>query len=236
MNALLHQADSRGRADYGWLKTRYTFSFADYHDRSRVHFGALRVLNDDWIKGGTGFDMHPHDNMEIITIIRNGELLHEDSMGHTEVLRSNDVQVMTAGTGIFHAERNNLSDHPVELFQIWIFPREKNLKPRYDQKGFDPGGRKNRWQTFASPGEDGTLLINQEAWLSMTSLEQGEDIIYRFHKEKQGAYLFVIEGSLSIGELNVNRRDGIGIMEPLEILINAQTDAEVLAIEIPMTS
>ena len=138
MKTIIHKAETRGKADYGWLKTSYTFSFANYYDPTRIHFGTLRVLNDDYIDGGEGFGKHPHDNMEIITIPIQGQLKHTDSMGHTMVIGPNEVQVMTAGTGIFHSEFNNLPDTPVKLFQIWVFPEKKNLTPRYDQRYFDP--------------------------------------------------------------------------------------------------
>jgi len=146
MNTKVYRADSRGQADYGWLKTKYTFSFAGYHDSSRMGFGMLRVLNDDWIAGGGGFDTHPHDNMEIVTVMLKGEVRHHDSMGNTIVLKENEVQSMTAGSGIMHSEHNNLADLPAELFQIWVYPNRRNLEPGYNQKRFDPKERMNRWQ------------------------------------------------------------------------------------------
>ncbi len=233
MQSIIHTAESRGGADHGWLKTRFTFSFAGYHDSSRVHFGSLRVLNDDWIQGGAGFDKHPHDNMEIVTIMLKGELRHGDSMGHTEVLKPDEVQVMTAGAGIYHSEHNNLPDTPIELFQIWVFPREKNLEPRYDQMWFDPEARKNKWQTLVAPDIDNALLINQDAWFSRTLIQKGEALSYSFYGEKQGAYLFVIEGSVTVGNLELNKRDGAGIWDTRELSILANEDSDILVIEVP---
>ncbi len=233
MKSLIHRSASRGQGDYGWLKTRYTFSFASYHNPDRVQFGALRVLNDDWIEGGTGFDTHPHDNMEIVTIMQHGELNHGDSMGHTEILKPNEVQVMTAGSGIFHSERNNLPNTSIKLFQIWVFPREKNLKPRYDQKWFDPEMRKNAWQTLVSPLGEQSLMINQDAWFSRTSLQKGKQLSYELNGEKQGVYLFVFEGSVTVGDLELNIRDGAGIWDTREINVVAKEDSDVLLIEVP---
>ena len=233
MKSTIYKSDSRGLADYGWLKTRYTFSFAGYHDPKRVHFGALRVLNDDWIEGGTGFDTHPHDNMEIVTIMFKGELRHGDSMGHTEVLKPNEVQVMTAGSGITHSEHNNLPTTPLELFQIWIFAREKNLEPTYDQKWFNPENRIEKWQTLVSPDEEGSLHINQDAWLSRTSLKKGEELSYTLHGEKQGVFVMVIEGSIHVNNLELNKRDGAGIWDTPDIIVQAQEDSDILLIEVP---
>ncbi|MFC2101648.1 pirin family protein [Bacteroidota bacterium] len=233
MQITIHKSDSRGKADYGWLKTRYTFSFASYHDPSRVHFGSLRVLNDDWIDGGKGFDTHPHDNMEIVTIMISGELNHGDSMGHTEILKSDEVQVMTAGSGIFHSERNNLPSTPIKLFQIWVFPREKNLEPRYDQRWFDPEERKNRWQVLVAPDNTDALMINQDAWFSRASLQKGNQLSYSLHGEKQGIYLFVIKGSIEVDGIELNERDGAGIWDTSEVNLSATEDSDILVIEVP---
>jgi len=233
MQSIIHKADSRGKADYGWLRTRYTFSFAGYHDPSRVHFGALRVLNDDWIEGGKGFDTHPHDNMEIVTIMLDGELRHSDSMGHTEILKPGEVQVMTAGTGIFHSERNNLPDTPIKLFQIWVFPREKNLMPRYDQKWFDPNGRINQWQELVAPDNDQALRINQDAWFSRAFLDKDKQLTYSLHGEQQGIYLFIVEGRIKLEGVELGNRDGAGIWDMNELTITASQDSDVLLIEVP---
>lgn len=235
MNSVIHRAASRGHANHGWLDTYHTFSFADYFNPERIHFGALRVLNDDYVEGGRGFGKHPHDNMEIVTIMLQGELRHSDSMGHTEVLHENEVQAMSAGTGIFHSEMNNLPDEPVRLLQIWVFPDQRNIKPRYAQRVFDPALRRNNWQLLAAPGQhEGVMDIRQQAWFSRTDLSKGNEIPYELHHPENGVYLFVINGSISAGGLQLNRRDGAGIWETTGFNVLAIDDADVLAIEVPM--
>ena len=184
MKTIIHRASSRGHANHGWLNTYHTFSFADYFNQERIHFGALRVLNDDWIDGGRGFGRHPHDNMEIVTIMLEGELKHSDSMGHTQVLHENEVQAMSAGTGIFHSEMNNLPDKPVRLLQIWVFPEQRDVKPRYEQKVFDPQLRKNQWQLLAGPDpQNGEMDIKQQAWFSRIDLAGGKETIYDLYNK-----------------------------------------------------
>jgi len=236
MKSIIHKANTRGHADYGWLKTNYTFSFADYYDPNRIHFGALRVLNDDFIDGGMGFGKHPHDNMEIVTIMLDGELKHSDSMGHTQVLHTNEVQVMSAGTGIFHSEFNNLPDKPLRLLQIWVFPERKNIQPRYDQKEFDPRARINQWQTFVAPAPvNEALEIKQNAWFSMTALEQGKSLTYNLHDNKNGLYLFLLTGKAAVADdVKLEQRDGAGIWDTLSVNITATDKSDILAIEIPM--
>jgi quercetin 2,3-dioxygenase len=237
MKTIIHKANTRGHADYGWLKTNYTFSFANYYDPDRIHFGTLRVLNDDYIAGSMGFGKHPHDNMEIVTIMLEGELRHSDSMGHTQVLHQNEVQVMSAGTGIFHSEENNLGDKPVRLLQIWVYPERKNIQPRYDQKEFDPKARINQWQTLVAPSpQNGELEIKQNAWFSITALEQGKTMNYTLHNNKNGVYLFLMNGKVALSEdVKLEQRDGAGIWDTPSISIEATEQSEVLAIEIPMT-
>jgi quercetin 2,3-dioxygenase len=233
MKTIFHKAESRGFADYGWLKTKYSFSFANYSNPEKVHFGLLRVLNDDYIGPGEGFGMHPHDNMEIVTIITKGELEHKDSMGHTSIMRQNDVQVMTAGTGIFHSEFNHSKTEPLELFQIWIFTDAKNHTPRYDQKSFDPSLRKNQWQMLVTPAKDG-LYVHQQAWFALSSLHKDQRIDYKFHKKDNGVYIFNVGGRINtLGEA-INRRDAIGIWETTSVEIEAEVDSDILLIEIPM--
>ena len=236
MKSIFHRADTRGHASHGWLDTYHTFSFADYFNQERVHFGALRVLNDDWIEGGKGFGRHPHDNMEIVTIMLEGELKHSDSMGHTQVLHENEVQAMSAGTGIFHSEVNNLPDKPVRLLQIWVFPEEQNIKPRYEQKTFDPQMRKNQWQLLAGPNaQNGEMGIKQKAWFSRIDLASGIETSYRLREKQNGAYLFVIDGSVKFdGEQLLYRRDGAGIWETDSLAILAIEKTELLVIEVPM--
>jgi redox-sensitive bicupin YhaK (pirin superfamily) len=236
METVIHRADTRGHADHGWLKTWHTFSFADYHDPARVHFGALRVLNDDFVEGGRGFGRHPHDNMEIVTIMLKGELRHQDSMGHSEVLRTDEVQAMSAGTGIFHSEFNNLEQEELNLLQIWVFPQHHNTKPRYAQKAFDLESRKNQWQVLASPiPGDGGLELGQKAWFSRIDLTRGQEAAYSVNLEDNGVYFFVIEGKVSVGkELVLDKRDGAGAWGEKEYTITAESDTQLLAIEVPM--
>ncbi|MCK9423651.1 MAG: pirin family protein [Bacteroidales bacterium] len=235
MKTVFHKASSRGHAHYGWLDTHYTFSFADYYDPGRIHFGMLRVLNDDQIEGGGGFGRHPHDNMEIVTIVLEGELEHKDSMGHTLVIHPNEVQVMSAGTGIFHSEYNKNSDIPVKLFQIWVFPDKKNLTPRYDQMIFDPAERVNRWQTLVSPAGTGKLWLNQRAWFSRIDLDESSSAQYTLNNPAHGVYVFVIEGAVEAAGIKLEKRDGLAVSETGSIAFTAMKKSEILVIEIPMT-
>jgi len=236
MKTVIHPGKTRGHANHGWLDTYHTFSFADYFNQERIHFGALRVLNDDWIDGGGGFGRHPHDNMEIVTIMLEGELKHGDSMGHTQVLHENEVQAMSAGTGIFHSEVNNLPDKPARLLQIWVFPEERNIKPRYEQKAFDPLLRKNQWQLLAGPDpQNGELDIRQKAWFSRIDLTRGRESNYTLHEKLNGIYLFVINGSVKFdNDQQLQKRDGAGIWEIDYLKLSAVEDSDVLVIEVPM--
>ena len=236
MKTVIHPGKTRGHANHGWLDTYHTFSFADYFNQERIHFGALRVLNDDWIDGGGGFGRHPHDNMEIVTIMLEGELKHGDSMGHTQVLHENEVQAMSAGTGIFHSEVNNLPDKPARLLQIWVFPEERNIKPRYEQKAFDPLLRKIQWQLLAVPDpQNGELDIRQKAWFSRIDLTRGRESTYTLHEKLNGIYLFVINGSVKFdNDQQLQKRDGAGIWEIDYLKLSAVEDSDVLVIEVPM--
>jgi quercetin 2,3-dioxygenase len=236
MKTVIHPAESRGHANHGWLNTYHTFSFADYFDPERIHFGALRVLNDDQVDGGKGFGRHPHDNMEIVTIMLDGELRHSDSMGHTEVLHRDEVQAMSAGTGIFHSEFNNLPDKPLKLLQIWVFPEQRNIKPRYEQKAFDPNFRNNQWQLLVAPNQtDGALDMKQKSWFSRIDLTRGKSATYELNLRENGVYLFVIGGKITVeNDLQLGERDGAGIWEADKISVLAEEDSELLAIEVPM--
>jgi len=237
MKTVIHRGDTRGHANHGWLNTYHTFSFADYFNQERVHFGALRVLNDDWVEGGKGFGRHPHDNMEIVTIMLEGELKHSDSMGHTQVLHDNEVQAMSAGTGILHSEVNNLPDKPLRLLQIWVFPEQRNIEPHYKQKAFDAQLRKNHWQLLAGPTPQNDVMeISQQSWFSRIDLNNGKEAVYKLHHKQNGVYLFTIEGSITISdELKLNRRDGVGIWETTgSISLLSTAESELLAIEVPM--
>jgi len=235
MKTILFKAADRGSADYGWLKPNYYFSFAQYHDPAKVHFGLLRVLNDDFIGGGGSFPTHPHDNMEIVTIPFTGALKHKDSTGGEGIIKSGDIQIMSAGTGVQHSEANESATDPVTLFQVWVFPKERNIKPRYDQKTFDVRERTNKWQTVVSPVEaDNALWINQDARFSLTDLKSGKEISYSNGFANNGVFLVVINGSVTVDGQQLNKRDALGISETESFTVTASEDAELLAIEIPM--
>ncbi|MDH3652480.1 MAG: pirin family protein, partial [Saprospiraceae bacterium] len=208
----IHRADSRGHADHGWLETYHSFSFAQYYNPDRVHFGALRVLNDDKVAGGRGFGRHHHDNMEIISIPLEGGLLHADSMGNEHVIRKNDIQVMSAGSGIFHAEKNVSSTDPVEFLQIWVLPNKRDVEPRYDQITLNADDRKNRWQQILSPDQSGAgVWIYQETWFSLGDFEPGSSGTYELHSPNSGVYLFVLEGRIQFGDIQLGRRDALAL-------------------------
>jgi len=235
MKKILHKADKRGHADHGWLNAWHSFSFASYHDPEKVHFGVLRVLNDDTVAGGMGFGTHPHDNMEIITIPLSGQLEHKDSMGNTGIISKGEVQVMSAGTGIQHSEKNKNQDEALKLLQIWVFPDKRNVKPRYDQKAFDLEAAKNNLLTIVSPmGEKDGLNIHQNAWFSLGRLDKDFTTSYQLKDKNNGVYAFVIDGAISINGEKLNRRDGLGINGTGELEIRAESDAEILLMEIPM--
>lgn len=233
---VFHPADGRGHADHGWLNARHSFSFAGYHDPSRIHFGALRVLNDDIVAGGQGFGKHPHDNMEIITVVLDGALEHKDSMGHTEAIYPDEVQVMSAGTGVFHSEYNHDDTDPVNLLQLWIFPNKKNVEPRYGQTVFPAEQRVNVLQPLVSPMDnaDPGLKINQDAWIYRTSLQAGKTLEHKLHSEHHGVYAFVINGSMAINGQELNKRDAAGISETDTLTMTASADSDVLLVEVPM--
>lgn len=236
MTTVLHKASERGTADYGWLKPNYYFSFAQFHDPSKVHFGALRVLNDDFIAGGGAFATHPHDNMEIVTIPLSGALKHKDSTGGEGLIKAGDVQIMSAGTGVQHSEANASQTDPVTLFQIWVFPKKRNIEPRYDQRTFSIEGRKNKWQTVVSPIEaDNALWINQDARFSLANLESGKSVTYENGFKGNGVYLVVIKGTAEIDGKTIQARDAIGISNSEQFTIIAKEDSEFLAVEVPMS-
>ncbi len=233
---ILHKANTRGHADHGWLNSYHTFSFANYYDPERIHFGALRVLNDDTVAGGKGFGQHPHDNMEIISIPLEGALEHQDNMGTKSVIKSGDVQVMSAGTGITHSEYNAGKEQPVKFLQIWVFPNKKNVKPRYQQITLNPGDRHNKLQQVVSPvAAEGEVWIHQDAWFSTGNLDKGVSIPYTIKKQGNGVYVFVLKGDITVDGQPLNTRDGLGVSDTDKISITADSDAEVLLMEVPMT-
>jgi len=233
--SILHKAESRGIADHGWLKSRHTFSFADYYDPDRMHFGALRVLNDDTVDAGQGFGRHPHDNMEIISIPLEGDLEHTDSMGNTAVIKKGDIQVMSAGTGIFHSEYNFNKDREVKFLQIWILPDKKNVTPRYDQLTLNPEDRHNKLQQVLSPnaGDEG-VWIHQNAWFHLGKLDEGFISDYCLKGEGNGVYVFILNGEAAVNNQELKDRDGFGIWDTETITIKANTETELLLMEVPM--
>lgn len=235
MKTIIHKSSDRGHADHGWLNAHHSFSFASWHDPSKIHFGMLRVLNDDIVAAGQGFGMHPHNDMEIITIILKGELQHKDNMGNGSVIRPGDVQVMSAGTGVLHSEFNPSSTNEVNLFQLWIFPKENGIKPRYDQKTFDPVERKNKVQTLASGfRKNGELYIHQDAAVSLATVDNNKSLHYTMAKKGNGAYLMVINGSVEINGEILSKRDAIGVSETDSFDIKANENSELLIIDVPM--
>lgn len=235
MKTLFHPAAERGHADHGWLDAHHSFSFASWYDPSKVHFGMLRVLNDDTVAAGKGFGMHPHNDMEIITVPLQGSLQHRDNMGNTAVIRAGDVQVMSAGTGVLHSEFNPSDSEPVRLFQLWIFPKEKGITPRYDQKFFPVESSTNRIQTLASGFKrNGELYIHQDAAVSRLRLDAGHSMDYVVSLPGNGTYVLLIEGSAEIAGVRSGRRDAVGVWETDRFSLQANSASDFLIIEIPM--
>ncbi|TAD99393.1 MAG: pirin family protein [Bacteroidetes bacterium] len=234
-NMVLHKAETRGNANHGWLNAYHSFSFASYYNPERVHFGVLRVLNDDSIAGGKGFGKHPHDNMEIITIPLEGDLEHQDSMGNKAVIRNGDVQVMSAGTGIQHSEYNKNEDKTLKLLQIWIFPNKRNVKPRYDQISLNLADRENKLQQILSPNaDDEGVWIHQNAWFHLGKFDKGLTTNYDLKLKGNGIYAFVLSGEVQIQNQKLGKRDALGIWNVDQISIQANSDAEFLLMEVPM--
>ncbi|MBS1942462.1 MAG: pirin family protein [Bacteroidetes bacterium] len=233
---VLHKASDRGHANHGWLDAWHSFSFANWYNPDRVHFGNLRVLNDDTIAAGKGFGTHPHDNMEIITLVTEGALKHKDSMGHEGVIKAGDVQVMSAGTGVLHSEFNPDGEHRSKLFQIWIFPRQQATTPRYDQITPDPSERRNRFQQLVSPDpSDAGTWIGQDAWIHLGEFEGGRTTEYAIKKEGNGVYALVVSGNATINGHALGKRDAIGLEGPGELKIETGAGgAKLLLIDVPM--
>jgi len=235
MKSVLHKANTRGHANHGWLDTHHSFSFANYYNPERMNFGVLRVLNDDRVASGKGFGKHPHDNMEIISIPLEGDLEHKDSMGNTAVIRKGDVQVMSAGTGIFHSEHNRNPDQEVKFLQIWVFPNKRNVEPRYDQITLDGRDLKNNFSQILSPNpDDAGVWIHQNAWFHLGELEPGFKENYKIKGAGNGLYAFVLKGKVKIAGQELEDRDGFGIWDTSEIEISAGSEARVLLMEVPM--
>ncbi|MEM8528178.1 MAG: pirin family protein [Bacteroidota bacterium] len=235
MKTVLHKANTRGHADHGWLNSHHTFSFANYYHPERMSFGVLRVLNDDVVSEGRGFGTHPHDNMEIISIPLEGDLEHKDSMGNTATIKAGDVQVMSAGTGVFHSEYNKNKDEAVKFLQIWVFPNKKNVEPRYDQITLQPQKLNNQLHQILSPNQDDEgVWIHQNAWFHLGNLEAGKELEYDLKAEGNGIYAFVLEGDVTIAGQSLSKRDGFGVWDTEAIDIQVDKDAKVLLMEVPM--
>ncbi len=235
-SSVLHKANTRGSQDHGWLKVNHTFSFANYHNPNRMHFGVLRVLNDDSIAGGKGFGTHPHDNMEIITIPLEGALAHKDNMGNGTIIKNGDVQVMSAGTGITHSEFNSNEDHAVKVLQIWLFPNKKNVTPRYDQISLEDIEVKNEFYQILSPNQnDQGVWIHQNSWFSMAEFDIDKEVNYNLNLASNGIYIFIIEGQAEAGKEVLEKRDGFGIWNIQNINISASKGTKILLMEVPMT-
>ena len=233
--SILHKAATRGHADHGWLSSYHTFSFANYYDPERVHFGALRVLNDDTVDAGMGFGTHPHDNMEIISIPLEGDLEHKDSMGNVSVIKHGDIQVMSAGTGIRHSEYNKNTDRHVKFLQIWVFPNKKNVEPHYDQITLNLEDRHNQFQQVLSPDPyDSGVWIHQNAWFHLSKFDNSFEKEYNLKSSGNGVYAFILSGNVTINGQELNARDGLGIWEVDQLAIIADSDAEFLLMEVPM--
>ena len=233
---ILHKADTRGKANHGWLNSAHSFSFANYYNPERMHFGALRVLNDDIVAGGMGFGRHPHDNMEIISIPLAGELKHKDSMGTGAVIKSGDVQMMSAGTGVTHSEENASKTEEVRFLQIWVVPNKKNVTPRYDQITLKPEDRHNKLQQIVSPvADDAGMSIQQDAWFHLGKFDKNLKTEYKLKGKNSGVYAFVVNGDFTIDGQAINKRDALGVWDTDKINIESNSaDAEILLIEVPM--
>jgi redox-sensitive bicupin YhaK (pirin superfamily) len=234
-HTVLHKADTRGHANHGWLDSKHTFSFANYYDSERMHFGALRVLNDDTIEGGMGFGKHPHDNMEIISIPLEGALEHKDSMDNVSVIEHGDIQVMSAGTGIFHSEYNKNKNKKGKFLQIWIMPNKKNVTPRYDQITLNISDRHNKLQQILSPSpDDEGVWIYQNAWFHFGQFDKGMSAEYTIKAKGNGVYAFILSGDVTINGQQLNTRDGFGIWDTDKISIQADSDTAFLLMDVPM--
>jgi redox-sensitive bicupin YhaK (pirin superfamily) len=235
MKTIYHKAESRGYANHGWLKSYHTFSFANYHNPERIHFGVLRVLNDDTVEGGMGFGKHPHKDMEIISIPLEGDLRHGDSMGNGGVINKGEVQVMSAGTGIIHSEMNADSNQQVKFLQIWVIPKEQNVRPRYDILKISDNAKPNDFQQIVSPNQnDDGVWIHQDAWFNLANFDQGVSRKYVLHKTGNGVYVFMIKGKAKIGDQVLDERDGYGLSDTDRFTLEAVESSEILLIEVPM--
>ena len=235
MKKIFHASSTRGEANHGWLHAKHSFSFANYFDPKRIQFGALRVLNDDIIAPGMGFGSHPHDNMEIVTIPLEGALEHKDSMDNIGVIEADEIQVMSAGTGIFHSEYNKNKDKQVKVLQLWVLPKKKNGTPRYDQKSIKELKKPNTLYPIVTPDPNGPAMwIHQDAWFHMGDFNQSTEIEYKINKAGNGVYVFLIEGSAEIDGEAIKKRDAVGVWETNNFSLSMASNSRVLLIEVPV--
>ncbi len=235
MKTVLHKANTRGHANHGWLNSYHTFSFANYYNPERMHFGVLRVLNDDVVQGGKGFGTHPHDNMEIVSIPLKGDLEHKDSMGNVAVIKQGDVQIMSAGTGVYHSEFNKNEEEEVQFLQIWMFPDKKDVNPRYDQISLDNDKMQNEFLQIVSPNKnEAGVWTHQNAWFYLGELEKGVKKTYQIKSDKNGVYAFILAGTVQIEDQKLEKRDGFGVWETSQITISASQRAKILLMDVPM--
>lgn len=236
MKTIYHAADSRGNADHGWLKSKHTFSFAHYHDPKRMGFGALRVINDDYVIGGKGFGVHPHQDMEIISVPLSGKLSHGDNIGNKGVIKTGEIQVMSAGTGIMHSEMNGDENEPVKFLQIWVMPNKRNVEPRYQQVQLNEIMQANKFNQVLSPdSDDDGVWIHQDAWFSLGEFEQDLTQTYQLNKPGNGVYVFVIEGKAVVENQTLDARDGLGVWDTNNVTIEISKKSKILLIEVPMS-
>ena len=234
MKTIFHQAKTRGHSLYDWLDSKHTFSFDRYYDPERVHFGALRVLNDDKVAPGEGFGMHPHKNMEIISIPLKGELQHGDSHKNSKVVSPGLIQTMSAGTGIYHSEMNHSNEEPVEFLQIWVLPKQNNTHPAYNDYDIRSLLKKNELTTIVAPDGSAPAKMLQDTWFSIGEVEKGRTIDYKMHQPNMGVYIFLIEGEVKVGDRVLQRRDGLGVYDTDEFIIEPLKDSHILLMEVPM--
>jgi len=235
MKTIYHAADSRGHADHGWLKSKHTFSFANYHNPERMGFGALRVINDDFVIAGQGFGKHPHRDMEIISIPLSGKLGHGDNIGNQGIIETGEIQVMSAGTGITHSEMNGDSKDPVKFLQIWVLPNKMNVEPRYQQLRLDKIMQPNEFNQVLSPNpDDAGVWIHQNAWFSLGDFNKDMTQTYQLHNANNGVYIFVIDGKVSVNGNTLNTRDGLGVWDTKSVTMDVEQDSRVLLMEVPM--
>lgn len=235
MKTIYHAANSRGDANHGWLKSKHTFSFASYHNPERMGFGALRVINDDFVIGGEGFGKHSHRDMEIISIPLSGKLAHGDNIGNQGVIETGEIQVMSAGTGITHSEMNGDANEPVKFLQIWVIPNKASVEPRYQQVRIDEQMKANEFNQVLSPNpDDAGVWIHQDAWFHMGDFDKGVTQTYQLKEANNGVYVFVIEGKVTINGNVLETRDGLGISDTKNFTMDANENARVLLMEVPL--